>query len=187
MDGPQQQETPRQPGPRARAAPGRGWLGQGAWRSPRSRGHVSLCRPCTPGALAALGGPAAPREPRLVFQSRRAGIFSVPQISAMARRHAGCAGTASVPGGGSVGAEAPGETRRGHGGPGDGATKEPGARSPPPAPLGAGETFALQVCGGEKTMRNVKFPHKNRLAGWETCRILLEHWPGPHETGDRLT
>lgn len=32
------------------------------------------------------GGPLAPREPRLVFQSRRAGIFSVQQISLMAQR-----------------------------------------------------------------------------------------------------
>lgn len=32
------------------------------------------------------GVPPAPREPRLVFQSRRAGIFSVRQISLMAQR-----------------------------------------------------------------------------------------------------
>lgn len=31
-------------------------------------------------------GPLAPQEPRLVFQSRRAGIFSVQQISLMAQR-----------------------------------------------------------------------------------------------------
>lgn len=31
------------------------------------------------------GGPLAPQEPRLVFQSRHTGIFSVQQISLMAQ------------------------------------------------------------------------------------------------------
>lgn len=26
-------------------------------------------------------------------------------------------------------------------------------------------------------MQNLTFAHKTRLAGWKTCRILLEPWP----------
>lgn len=52
---------------------------EGAWRAPRSR-IVPGVMPsrATPGKREPTllrGGPLAPREPRLVFQSRRAGIF----------------------------------------------------------------------------------------------------------------
>lgn len=48
-------------------------------------GRASLCHRLEKGARAAPGGPPAPQESRLVFQSRRAGIFSVQQISLMAQ------------------------------------------------------------------------------------------------------
>lgn len=84
-----------------------------------------------------------------------------------------------------------GQRHRGRHGEATGGREMEQPRSPVPTPrrrLPWGQEKRLHCkCGGEKTMRNVKFPHKNRLAGWETCRILLEHWPGPHETGDRLT
>lgn len=63
---------------------------KGAWRAPGSRivpGVMLFC--ATPGKREPTllrGGPLAPWEPRLVFQSRRAGIFSVQQISLMAQR-----------------------------------------------------------------------------------------------------
>lgn len=174
------QDPGGQPGPRARAAPGR------ARRSPRSRGHVSSpSLSHTPVALAALGGPAAPREPSLVFQSRRAGIFSVPQISAMARarrvRWHGVGARWGLRGGRGTGG------RRGEA---TGGRERERPRSPVPAPhrrLPWGQEKGLSREGGEKTVQNVKSAHKTRLAGWETCRILLEHWPGPHGTGVGLT
>lgn len=146
---------------------------KGAWRAPGSRTVPGVVPSCaTPGKREPTllrGGPLAPREPRLVFQSRRAGIFSVQQISLMAQRwSSGTLGTLArwqLQGGGFP---------RGHGGHSLGRSPADGDA---PSPRSWSSRGNVCTGMGGKTMWNSQFAHKPGLAGWEACHILLERWP----------